>query len=80
MPEEIRNNIFRSDYQTSRVGIRGEKGTGFGMPIVKSIIDLYGGKIEINSRAITHYPTSSGTEINLYFNYDEGNIESKKSA
>lgn len=67
MPEEILSNIFRSDFQTSRIGTKGEKGTGFGMPIVKSFIDMYGGKIEIISRPIQHYPQNSGTIIKLYF-------------
>ncbi|MBP9682328.1 MAG: HAMP domain-containing histidine kinase [Bacteriovorax sp.] len=80
MPLDILENIFRSDYQTSRVGLRGEKGTGFGMPIVKSFIDLYGGKIEIESRPVADYPSNSGTEIKLYFKYDAYLMNNQKSA
>ncbi|MCP4213457.1 MAG: hypothetical protein GY765_02320 [bacterium] len=50
---------------TSGNGTAGEKGTGFGMPIVKSYVQFYGGYIRINSKCKTEFPPGHGTEINL---------------
>jgi hypothetical protein len=33
-----------------------EKGTGFGMPIVKKYMELYGGQIQMQSRSIDEFP------------------------
>lgn len=49
MSQEQVNNVFRMDKHTSRRGTAGELGTGFGMPIVKSYVEAYGGKIILSS-------------------------------
>jgi signal transduction histidine kinase len=43
MPESIRENLFDATKKTTRLGTAGERGTGFGMPIVKSYVEKLGG-------------------------------------
>jgi predicted ATPase/signal transduction histidine kinase len=66
IPDEILGHIFRPNKQTSRPGTDGEKGTGFGMPLVKTYIDYYGGKIIIESFSKEKYPDNPGTTIKIY--------------
>jgi signal transduction histidine kinase len=47
--------------KTSHVGTAGETGTGFGMPIVKSVMDKLKGKINIESQP------GYGTKVSLIF-------------
>ena len=49
MPQEILDQLFDPNAQTSRPGTKKESGTGYGMPIVKSFIDAYGGTISVES-------------------------------
>ncbi len=49
MPKELVEQIFSETATTTRPGTHGEKGTGFGMPIVKNYIERFQGKIEIQS-------------------------------
>lgn len=49
MPKELLENLFSETAETSRPGTDGEKGTGFGMPLVKKFIEAYGGRIEVIS-------------------------------
>ena len=41
---------FKSNIKTSRKGTNGEKGTGFGIPLVKSYMEKYGGDVFVDSR------------------------------
>ena len=66
MPPELANSIFRPEEPTTRRGTEKEKGTGFGMPLVKKYVDLYGGRIDIESRAEQDSPDSHGTAVHLY--------------
>ena len=50
MPENLAKEIFRTDKPTSRPGTNGETGTGFGMPVVKSYMNRFGGDIQIESK------------------------------
>ncbi len=45
---ELLKNIFDYDKKTSTLGTAGEIGTGFGLPLVKDIIELHGGELEVN--------------------------------
>lgn len=56
IPQDILTHIFDPSIKTSRPGTLGERGTGFGMPIVKAYIEKFGGKIDIRSQ--TKAPTS----------------------
>jgi signal transduction histidine kinase len=67
IPQRLLKKLFHAESQTNRPGTKGEKGTGFGMPIVKSYVEKYGGKIEISSRTPNkggpHH--HSGTEVRI---------------
>lgn len=49
IPENVINNIFDFSAVTTSTGTQGEKGTGFGMPIVSSFLQKFNGKISIKS-------------------------------
>ena len=65
IPDEILPHLFSSAEPTTRVGTSGERGTGFGMPLVKTYVEHMGGEITIDSREVTKYPNESGTLIRL---------------
>ena len=67
MPQAIVNHLFSFSEKTSRPGTKNEQGTGFGMPLVKSFMDSYGGSIQVESREKTQDSIDHGTTINLYF-------------
>ncbi len=50
IPQDLLQRIFSSDRPTTRLGTKGEKGTGFGMPIVRSFVLKLGGNISIRSQ------------------------------
>lgn len=49
IPADLIARIFNPAERTSRSGTAGETGTGFGMPLVKKFMELYGGSIRIDS-------------------------------
>lgn len=61
IPDTLKSQIFDINKKTSRPGTEGEQGSGFGMNIMKSFVDMYGGQIEIESGA----NAAKGTTINL---------------
>ncbi len=65
MTPKIVEDLFDEKKKTSRKGTEGEFGTGYGMPLVKSFIDAYGGEIEVISRREKEYPQDHGTEIRI---------------
>lgn len=62
MPAEMMADLFDMDKATSRHGTNNEKGTGFGMPLVKRFVEAYGGSIDVVSQENGHHP-DHGTEI-----------------
>lgn len=50
MTQQMTRDIFKSNIKTSRKGTNGEKGTGFGIPLVKSYMEKYGGDVFVDSR------------------------------
>ncbi len=50
MPQEMLEKVFSFSHNTSRDGTSGEKGTGFGLPILKKYIEIYEGEISVSSR------------------------------
>ncbi len=49
--ESFQNDIFRHDVRTSKVGTIGERGSGFGLPISKDIIEAHGGALRFETEA-----------------------------
>ncbi|MDC7239683.1 MAG: HAMP domain-containing sensor histidine kinase, partial [Spirochaetales bacterium] len=62
IPEEILSRLFDAHARdTHRRGTNGETGTGFGMPLVKSMMEYYGGDIQVTSTP------GEGTRVSLRF-------------
>ena len=55
MSEEMVSNVFSFSHNISRDGTNGEKGTGFGLPILKKYIEIYEGEISVISKEQTSY-------------------------
>ena len=55
------DDLFKIDKKVTRIGTKQEKGTGLGLIIVKELIDLMGGKINIQSEQNT------GTSVSITF-------------
>jgi signal transduction histidine kinase len=67
MSENYLASLFEESGANSRRGTAGEHGTGFGMPILKKFMDLYGGHIKVSSRCISVHPDNHGTKVVLTF-------------
>lgn len=65
MPKEIVENLFSDTEKTTRTGTQGEKGTGFGMPIVKNYIERFQGKIEVQSSLKESNLENHGTTVTI---------------
>lgn len=59
-------NIFKSHKNNSSRGTQNEKGTGFGLPLVKSYMTAYGGQIEVESTTFEADPENCGTTFHLF--------------
>lgn len=49
MNSEMVNNLFRLDVKTSRIGTKGESGSGLGLMLCKEFIEILGGEIWVES-------------------------------
>lgn len=65
MPESLSQVVFDPTKTTSRAGTDGEKGTGFGMPLVKEFVEKYGGTISVSSWEKSTHPIDHGTEVKI---------------
>lgn len=59
--------LFERNSIPSKHGTRGEKGTGFGMSIVKTFVELSHGTIEVKSQTKCESPEKHGTHFLLSF-------------
>jgi len=66
MPVGLLKDIFDVSKKTNRAGTDGEEGTGFGMPLVKKFMLVYGGNIEVVSVS-ERVNKASGTKVTLTF-------------
>jgi signal transduction histidine kinase len=67
MSSELIGNVFSHGADTSRLGTESEPGTGFGMPIVKSLMEKYGGKVRLESVEEAVSIDACGTKVFLEF-------------
>ncbi len=67
IPNDIMDNIFEPSEKNSRIGTAGERGTGFGIPIVKKAMENIRGTFFIESDA-TYPDRGHGTVYVLEFN------------
>lgn len=59
--------LFDLNASSSTRGVRGERGTGFGLPIAKRVMELNGGRLNITSRHEADVgPNHSGTQVTLF--------------
>lgn len=63
-PEAV-PKLFLVTQKVSTVGTSGEKGTGYGLPICKSILELMGGSINVQSKHIDEAPNDHGTVFSI---------------
>jgi signal transduction histidine kinase len=70
IPDSIMEKIFSIDRMSTRFGTQGEKGTGFGLPLVKKFITEYGGGIDIQSKDESSHPNAHGTSVTLHLKSD----------
>lgn len=64
IPKSLVAQLFDISKKTSRPGTDGEAGTGFGMHIMKSFVEMYAGKVQIDS-AESMNGAPSGTTVKL---------------
>lgn len=67
IPEAILKQIFDIHVQTSRSGTLGEKGTGYGLPLVKQYLEMMNGNIDIFSQEKATPDHPRGTRVTLKF-------------
>lgn len=66
IPQDLIERLFDPSAETSREGTDGERGTGFGMPIMKKVVELCEGSVEVKSDVDPKSPTR-GTTFTVRF-------------
>jgi signal transduction histidine kinase len=66
IPPGLMQRLFLTGEKTSRKGTGDERGTGLGLLVVKSFVNLFGGTIELSSRSEEEFPDDHGTMVTLY--------------
>lgn len=67
IPKKMLATLFTGGVQNSRIGTHGEKGTGFGMGLVKDTLDLFAATLQIYSKTIEADGKNHGTTFKLTF-------------
>jgi CheY-like chemotaxis protein/two-component sensor histidine kinase len=65
MPPSLLADLFDVRKTTSRPGTAGERGTGFGMPLMRKLVTAYGGSIEVASKEQAEGASDHGTEVRV---------------
>lgn len=63
MSAALQEHLFDLARSRSRVGTEGERGTGFGMPLMHRFVQHYGGHASVTSRDVENHPHDHGTEL-----------------
>ena len=64
MDQEMVDMLFKAESNCSRKGTNGEEGSGYGLTLVEKYMELYGGRIEVESEKEA---TKKGTLVRLIF-------------
>ena len=70
IPDDILIHIWKFKSASTRLGTKGEKGTGYGLPLAKEFTEKMNGKIEVKSwteEVVSGSSQKSGTEFTLIF-------------
>jgi len=65
MKPEAVARLFDSGRYTSHPGTEGETGTGYGMPLVKTFVEAFGGQLGIESQDKASHPQQHGTTVTI---------------
>lgn len=65
IPPSLIEKLFNAEANTSRAGTNGEKGTGYGLPLVKAFVNNYGGTIKVESQCREDFPTNHWTKFTI---------------
>jgi signal transduction histidine kinase len=66
IPSHQMEHLFLPGKKVAREGTVGEPGSGLGLPVVKSFMEMFNGRIEIESKAENEFPENHGTSVHLY--------------
>jgi CheY-like chemotaxis protein len=58
-------HLFDVNRSRSLPGTEGERGTGFGMPLLHRLVHKYGGTVQVTSRELASHPADHGTEFTI---------------
>jgi HAMP domain-containing protein/anti-sigma regulatory factor (Ser/Thr protein kinase) len=61
MPDKTLTHLFDVTKSHSRPGTAGEKGTGFGMPLMRKFVTMFGGTVDVETREAENHPEDHGT-------------------
>ena len=68
IPSELLPDLFNKYTKTTRLGTAKEKGTGFGLPILKRYLEFFGAQISVASKHENEgHPEDHGTEFTVIF-------------
>ncbi|MDQ3230633.1 MAG: sensor histidine kinase, partial [Pseudobdellovibrionaceae bacterium] len=79
MPRDILHLLFDPKANTSRRGTNNEIGTGFGMPLVKTFLEMFGGSIHIESVEQQTSNMHHGTTIEIRLRMAENDVALPRS-
>lgn len=67
VPPELMPKLFKACERTTRLGTSKEKGTGFGLALVKTCIEMMGANIRVESQVETDYNSDHGSSFIIQF-------------
>jgi two-component system sensor histidine kinase/response regulator len=65
MSPAVLEYLFDVSRSRSLTGTEGERGTGFGMPLLQRLVHKYGGTVKVTSRELADHPADHGTEFRI---------------
>lgn len=66
IPESMLRTLFDVTKSHSRLGTAGERGTGFGMPLMSKFVRQFGGRVDAVSQEETGHAAEAGTAITVW--------------